>query len=62
MRVGVHIAILAAWLVAVPISIPPVQPARAHEAVKPAQVAGGLLSAADHKAYRAAFHELERKR
>ncbi len=62
MKAGIHIAILAAWLVAVPNWIPPVPPARAHEAVNPAKVTGGLLSAADHKAYRAAFHELERKR
>ncbi len=62
MRTGVHIAVLAAWLTAVPISIPPAPPARAHQAAPQAKVAGGLLSAADRKAYAAAFHELERKR
>lgn len=36
--------------------------AQAHQAAKPAPIAGGLLSAADHKAYTAAFHELGRKR
>jgi len=59
MRTGVHLVVLAAWLVAVPVSTPP---ARAHDAAPPAKVAGGLLSAADHEAYRAAFHELERRR
>ncbi len=59
MRTGVHIAVLAAWLAAVPISVPP---ARAHEAAQPVKVAGGLLSAADRKAYGKAFHELDRKR
>ena len=62
MRTGVHIAVLAAWLTAVPISIPPAPPARAHQAAPQAKVAGGLLSAADRKAYAAAFHELEQKR
>jgi len=59
MRTGVHIAVLAAWLAAVPISIPP---AWAHKAAKPVQGAGALLTAADHKAYNAAFHELDRQR
>ena len=59
MRTGIHIAVLAAWLAAVPISVPP---ARAHEAAQPVKVAGGLLSAADRKAYGKAFHELDRKR
>ena len=56
---GVHITVLAAWLAAVPVSV---LPARAHEAAQPVKVAGGLLSAADHKAYGKAFHELDRKR
>ncbi len=59
MRTGVHIAVLAAWLAAVPISIPP---ARAHQVAPPTKGVGGLLSAPDRKAYRAAFHELARKR
>ena len=59
MRTGIHIAVLAAWLAAVPISVPP---AWAHEAAQPVKVAGGLLSAADRKAYGKAFHELDRKR
>jgi len=62
MRTGVHIAILATWLVAGSISVPQDQPARAHEAAKPVTVTSGLLSVADYKAYRAAFHELKRKR
>ncbi len=59
MRTGVYIAVLTAWLAAVPVSVPT---ARAHEAVEPVKANGGLLSAADHQAYLAAFHELERKR
>jgi soluble lytic murein transglycosylase len=59
MRTGVHIAVLVAWLAAVPVFV---QPARAHEAAQPAKAAGGLLSAADLKAYGAAFHELDRQR
>jgi soluble lytic murein transglycosylase len=50
---------LATWLAAVSVSVPE---ARSHEAVQPVKITGGLLSAADQKTYRAAFHELERKR
>jgi soluble lytic murein transglycosylase len=57
--IAVLVAVLAAWLAAVPASIPP---AWAHEVAKPAKAADGLLSAADRKAYTAAFHEVDRQR
>ena len=59
MKTGIYVAALAAWLAVIPITV---QPVRAHEAAQPAKVYGGLLSAADRKAYDTAFHELERRR
>ena len=59
MKKSVYIAALAAWLAAVPISIPP---AWAHNTTKPVPGADVLLSAADRKAYGAAFHEVDRQR
>jgi soluble lytic murein transglycosylase len=59
MRTGIRIAVLAAWLAALGTWA---QPARAHELAEPVITANALLSAQDRKAYRAAFHKVDKKR
>ena len=58
MRTGVRIAVLAAWLAALGTWA---QPARAHEVAEPVISGNPLLSAQDRKAYRAAFHKVDKK-
>ncbi len=59
MRTGVCIAVLAAWLAALPGWA---HEAWAHEVAKPVVTDTGLLSAQDRKAYRAAFHKADKQR